>query len=91
MQPSQGCIWEEVGVTAENFTVRTHHQHCVVLQETLKSVIAQYNASQLITMREVWRPLACIYASVAFEAPTALRPSVVFDKSLSDRAFVIGA
>ncbi len=37
---------------------RTEHKFDV-LQETLKSVIAQYNASQLLTMREVSSP-TCI-------------------------------
>ena len=34
----------------------------LLLQETLKSVIAQYNASQLLTMREVLLPQAGMHA-----------------------------
>ena len=38
---------------------------CCVLQETLKSVIAQYNASQLLTMREVWTAILNMELSLA--------------------------
>lgn len=44
--PAGRCVW--IGGSAQSY-----HTLFVIMQESLKSVIAQYNASQLLTMREV--------------------------------------
>ena len=46
--------------TYQHYIASKNIRHCR-LQETLKSVIAQYNASQLLTMREV-----CLFSCLAY-------------------------